>query len=181
MFDYLRSQKRPFTGNCSECGEPKKDRFNTCGERCSKRRWQRLNKPRRRSRQRQYRIRRGGRKGRKSEDQKERANLRARPYIYLLRCAKQRAKEKGFDYSLSIAWAEARWTGKCELTQILFVVGGNDGPLPFSPSLDRIDRTKGYIDGNSRFILHGLNSLKGRGTDEDMKMICRAVLKHEAE
>lgn len=54
-------------------------------------------------------------------------------------------------------------------------------PHPYSPSLDRIWPEVGYVYGNLRFILNGLNALKGRGTDEDLLNICRAVVERNPD
>ena len=95
----------------------------------------------------------------------------------LLEGARRRAKKRGIECTIDGPWLAARWTGKCELTGIEFR-GGNlkSGPSPRSPSIDRIDREKGYIPGNCRVILFGVNALKGCGTDEEMRHIARALI-----
>lgn len=66
---------------------------------------------------------------------------------------------------------------RCALSGLPFRNGGLN---PYSPSLDRIKPELGYVPGNVRVILHGLNSLKSTGTDEDVVAICRAVVeKHK--
>ncbi len=82
---------------------------------------------------------------------------------------------RNLPFTLTDEWARARWTGKCELTGIPFVVEGKHGKF-FSPSLDRIDPKLGYVDGNCRFILFAVNTLKGVGTDEDMMLVARGLV-----
>lgn len=63
--------------------------------------------------------------------------------------------------------------GCCALSGITFPLG----PLtPYSMTIDRIKPELGYTKSNVRFIIFGLNALKGPGTDEDVLKICRAVV-----
>lgn len=43
-------------------------------------------------------------------------------------------------------------------------------------SIDRIDRSQGYVEGNARFILSCLNGFKHDGTDEQMYAIAEALI-----
>jgi hypothetical protein len=99
-----------------------------------------------------------------------------RPWKYLLASARTRAREKGVPFLLTDEWATKRWTGRCEITGIEFRLNGKRGPFPFSPSVDRIDASKGYTEDNTRFILWGCNAIKGTGTDADMIEIARAIV-----
>jgi len=97
------------------------------------------------------------------------------PERYAVSVAKTRAKKRGTEFNLTNDWARARWTGRCELTgcEFVFSVGR---PSPYSPSVDRIDATKGYTQDNCRFILWALNGFKGTGSDETMLTIARALV-----
>lgn len=101
------------------------------------------------------------------------AARRTSGYNALLTFARKRAEKAEVPYTLTIEWAKEHWTGICELSGIpfSFEYSGTGGPRPRSPSLDRVDPKLGYTPENSRFILHGLNAMKGSGTDEDMKEI----------
>lgn len=98
------------------------------------------------------------------------------PFQGLLALAKTRAKEKSIAFDLSREWARETWTGKCAVTGIDFVIGDGSGPAPYSPTIDRIDRSKGYTKDNSRFVLMAVNAFKGRGTDADMLFIAKAIV-----
>lgn len=65
--------------------------------------------------------------------------------------------------------------GVCALSGLSFIRGNGTGPSIFTIGLDRIVPALGYVKGNVRFILHGLNALKSNGTDEDVFKIIRAV------
>lgn len=98
-----------------------------------------------------------------------------RPHIY---SARHRAKTDGLPFDLTAEWGKARWTSCCELTGLpfRFSQSGDHAAGPYAPSLDRIVPEAGYTKANCRFILHGLNSLKGVGTDEDMRRIAMALV-----
>lgn len=97
---------------------------------------------------------------------------------YIVRATKNRAKRKGLPFDLTYKWTAAHYTGFCELTGLPFDLTPGKRSL-YSPSLDRIDNSKGYTQDNCRFILWGLNAFKSDSTDEDIKKIARALLKPE--
>jgi hypothetical protein len=107
-----------------------------------------------------------------------RLNRRLRyPWRHLLKIASERAIKKGVPFSLTEEWAAARWTGRCELTDIEFLPNGlGSGPKPFSPSIDRINPKMGYTPNNCRFILACVNSFKHEGTDKQMFVVARALI-----
>lgn len=108
-------------------------------------------------------------------------NYKARlitPWRPLVRSARLRALEKNVPFSLTHEWATARWTGRCELTGIEFKVGLREsGPKFFSPSIDRIEPVKGYVENNCRFVLWGINAFKHDATDADMFMVAEALMR----
>ena len=99
-----------------------------------------------------------------------------RPWPYLIKYAKDRANAKRISFDLTNEWAESRWTGKCEVSGLRFIpnVGGGKA-TPFSPSIDRLDPEKGYTQENCRFVIFGVNALKGTGTEKDLLDIARAI------
>lgn len=100
---------------------------------------------------------------------------RAQPWRYLLARAKRASKLRGLKFDLTPEWALARFTGRCEVTGLLFKVDGKQGP--FSPSIDRIVPEKGYTRRNCRFVVLGYNMLKHSGSDADARKIARALAK----
>ena len=53
--------------------------------------------------------------------------------------------------------------------------GNGPRPIENSPSLDRIDPTKGYVKGNVWIISHKANVFKSYATHEELKILTDAV------
>lgn len=100
------------------------------------------------------------------------------PWQHLIGAAKGRAEKKGVPFCLSLEWGAERWTGFCEMTGVEFVMAmpGRPGPRIFSPSIDRIEPKLGYVPDNCRFILWGINALKGEATDAEVMLIAEAIV-----
>jgi len=52
------------------------------------------------------------------------------------------------------------------------------GSSPWKPSLDRIDNTKGYVEGNVRFVVSMANMCRNKFDDEDVISFCIKVASH---
>lgn len=68
--------------------------------------------------------------------------------------------------------------GYCEVTKIPFVLGSvKDGAKkPFSPSIDRIDSSKGYCKENIRLVLWQVNLMKGELSDDELLDFCYSII-----
>lgn len=100
---------------------------------------------------------------------------RIRKARQLFSFARYRARLAGLPFDLTREWFELNYTGFCQLTGIRFQnIKRSRNPL--CGSLDRIDPAQGYVMGNCRFILWGLNALKGVGSDALMAEIASAFL-----
>lgn len=104
---------------------------------------------------------------RKVMDQQREA-LKDNPAKGLLKLAKQRSKKSGIE--VAITEAEIIIPEFCPILGVRLEFGkmadrGN------SPSLDRIDSTKGYIPGNVAVISWAANRLKSNGTAEQHRRI----------
>lgn len=97
------------------------------------------------------------------------------PWGPILNSAKTRSLHRNKPFNLTDDWAIDRWTGKCELTGIPFVLGSNTRTL-YSPSLDQIKPGAGYTTDNCRFILWCINAMKDTGTDEDVYRVAQAIV-----
>lgn len=98
----------------------------------------------------------------------------------LCRNARQRARRKGLAYDLDDHIQEIQLiidNGCCELTGIPFDTtyryGTHRMPInPRSPSLDRIDPTKGYVRDNVQVVLSAVNVMKSNwGMDEVVEIV----------
>jgi hypothetical protein len=100
-----------------------------------------------------------------------------RPWKITIMFARDRARDKGVEFSLTSAWGLEHWTGVCAITGIPFVLDhGLAHNHPFSPSLDRIDQALGYTPGNCRFVLSAVNTFRGLMTDEQMREVASAIV-----
>jgi hypothetical protein len=97
------------------------------------------------------------------------------PWKHILRSRFRDALKRGIPFELTPEWAAARWTGCCEMSGIPFdltrtVVGF------YSPSIDKIDASKGYLPDNCRFVLFSVNGFKSVGTDSDVLLVAQAIV-----
>jgi hypothetical protein len=137
----------------------------------------RAHNPKRRERDAEYaRNRRARVEGLSNRERVSMNEARQKDVVkFIVRGAKHRSIKNGHEFDLTLEWARERWTGHCELSGLPF-----DWSRPklheFSPSIDRVDASKGYTQDNCRFILQAINAFKGSWSDETMFMIARALL-----
>ena len=93
------------------------------------------------------------------------------PEWYLYSSAKRRAKKRGVEFDIVVD--DIFIPTHCPILGIeLSFEGGVPGKASdFSPSLDRIDSTKGYIEGNIAVISYRANVIKNNGTIEEHRRI----------
>ena len=85
----------------------------------------------------------------------------------MLNRARNRARERGLEFSLELS--DIKIPDICPILGIpLRVHSGTSGGKPFSPALDRIDNSKGYIPGNVMVISHLANCMKSSATNEQL-------------
>ncbi len=85
--------------------------------------------------------------------------------------AKRRAELKGWDFNLTNDYIEdifpKDWI--CPVFKTKMKINGGDT----SPSIDRVDSTKGYIQGNIQWISYRANNIKGVGTIEEHEAVIK--------
>ena len=99
-----------------------------------------------------------------------------------LASTKQSAKNRGLSFDLTAEWFKARLDrGVCEVTGLPIKIKlykkndmGNRGF--YSPSIDRIDNTVGYIPSNCRLVCWGYNLAKNKFTDRDLCALAVSLL-----
>ena len=89
--------------------------------------------------------------------------------------AKYRAEQRGIEFNLDIE--DIIIPDKCPILECEFVYGTSDN-YDYSPSLDRIDNSKGYIKGNVQVISTKANKMKNSATFEELKNFCKNVLRY---
>lgn len=89
----------------------------------------------------------------------------------MYRGARTRAKERGMDFDLKVT--DIVVPDLCPLLSIPLVRGSNGRLNEGSPTLDRIDNSKGYTKDNVWVISHKANSIKSTATYEEIELVAR--------
>lgn len=79
-----------------------------------------------------------------------------------------RAKRKNVECTITPAYMREITTDRCPVFGTRFVFAGNGGILPSSPSIDRLDPSKGYIEGNVVVISMKANTIKSAYGSKDL-------------
>ncbi len=99
----------------------------------------------------------------------------------LLRGVRRQDPETNLDVSFLLKrWEQQE--GRCDLSGIpMTTIRGSGYRLPTNVSLDRIDRSKGFIKGNIRLVCWQAKQMRGTLDDEELVMFCRLILKDTKE
>ena len=90
--------------------------------------------------------------------------------------AKQRAKARGQVFSLDVE--DIVIPDVCPATGIrLNMNSGKSGAYKNSPSLDRVDNSKGYVKGNVQVLSQCANAMKGAASEEELVRFAEWVLR----
>jgi hypothetical protein len=93
--------------------------------------------------------------------------------------ARERARKKQLNFDISHEYVRSLVTTHCPILGISLEWSLNrdngSSPMAASPSLDRIDPTKGYVKGNVWIISHRANRIKNDATHEELKLVTKAV------
>lgn len=65
----------------------------------------------------------------------------------------------------------------CPILEVPFIYG-TKGNYKYTPSLDRIDNTKGYIKGNIQVISNLANTMKNSASQEELQKFCKNILRY---
>ena len=91
----------------------------------------------------------------------------------LIQPARKRAKQRGLEFNIEIS--DIKIPEYCPVLGIK-LERGQKNSCRSSPSLDRIDSTKGYIKGNVWIISHLANTMKSNATTEELTCFAKWVL-----
>ena len=100
--------------------------------------------------------------------------------------SKNRAKKAGVDHDIDVNYLLEILLEYCPYLGTKFhweakTNCGNRGAHPHSPSIDRIDSSKGYVKGNVAIVSHRANAIKHNATEQELFRIGRAVSLLKAE
>lgn len=99
--------------------------------------------------------------------QKEKQNRRDNPALYLYRSSKIRAKKFNLDFDLEKE--DIIIPDVCPVLRIPLFVGEKQGDN--SPTLDRVDNSKGYTKDNVAVISWKANNLKSNATLDEIEKL----------
>jgi hypothetical protein len=96
-------------------------------------------------------------------------HYRSKPAEHMLRRARARATKNGFEFSITLDDI-LPLPDRCPVFGVPLRIGFMSQD-PWSYSLDRVDNSKGYIQGNVVVMSYKANRLKNDGTAEDHETI----------
>ena len=96
---------------------------------------------------------------------------------YKLRSSRHRAKKKGLEFDLTVDYLMSIFPadGRCPVFGVEFLLERAGMIDPNSLSLDRIDNSKGYVQGNVWFISNRANTIKNSSTLEELELLVSAI------
>lgn len=103
--------------------------------------------------------------------------------ISLVSQSKYRSKQSGREHSINTEYLRGLYIGqegKCALSGIKMTIIGERGSDDYwkSISIDRIDSSKGYIEGNVQLVCTGVNYMKKDMTDTMFIDFCHKVVEN---
>ena len=90
------------------------------------------------------------------------------PEYHMWDRAKRRAKEKNLEFNLEVQ--DIIIPEKCPVFNVPFIISRNN---EYSPSLDRIDNSKGYIKENIQVISRKANTIKSNATYYEIMQVAK--------
>ena len=97
----------------------------------------------------------------------------------LLSSSKHRAKRKNIEHTLTLSWVKEHLAPMvCAASGIPFTfhIEEDRTRAPFSPSIDRVDSSKGYTQDNCQIVCLIYNVAKGEGNHSDVMTLAKALL-----
>lgn len=110
-------------------------------------------------------------KGRERQYRWQKKNPKLMWCAYARLNAKRRAVKKGLPFDLSGSYIYSILPDKCPVFGTAFKFRGNGVLGPTSPSIDRIDPAKGYVEGNIVIISLKANQIKNAFTTSDIRRV----------
>ena len=114
--------------------------------------------------------------GFKEKNAQSKRDSRLRNFVHSMwKKTQERAAKNGLDFN--IEESDIVIPDICPILEVPFEFG-TQGNYPYSPSLDRIDNSKGYVKGNIQVISSKANSMKNSATFDELCKFCKNVLRY---
>lgn len=110
----------------------------------------------------------------KCENKRRQKSYRNNIITRLMMNSKSRAKKTGIEHT--ITYDDIQIPDKCPLLNVKFIIG-KKGDYQYTPTIDRIDSTKGYIPGNVQVICMLANKMKNNATKEECLTFAHNIIK----
>jgi hypothetical protein len=98
---------------------------------------------------------------------------------HMIKRARNSAKENEIAFNIDLDYIRSIVPSHCPIfkTKLEWSTCRGNGsiPLPNSPSIDRIDPSRGYVKGNVWIISHKANRIKNNASHEELKLVTEAV------
>ena len=117
----------------------------------------------------EFNLNRASKDGRECKSNYARFSKENNTLGIMLRGTKSRAKAKNLDFN--ITKSDIHLPNKCPILGIELHIGKGKS-TPNSPTIDRIDSSKGYIKGNVQIISHRANTMKSDATLDEIRLLC---------
>ena len=94
--------------------------------------------------------------------------------------ARRRALNSNIEFNITFEYIKELWNeqkGICALSNVPMTYLLKEGRTPTNISIDKIDRTKGYIKGNIQLVCMACNQIKSDLTEEEMYNFCKKIVK----
>lgn len=112
---------------------------------------------------------------RQCENKRRKKSYDNNPITRMLMNAKARCRKYGFEFNLE--YNDIIIPDKCPLLNVPFELGTKDN-YSFSPTIDRIDSSKGYIKDNVKVISMLANRMKSNATKEQCFQFAKNIIKY---
>jgi hypothetical protein len=90
-------------------------------------------------------------------------------FAYTCKLKKYYCGKNNIDFNLTEEYLKSIWTETCPVFKVKFVMFSKSDDN--SPSLDRIDPLKGYVEGNVCFISARANRIKYNASIQELKQV----------
>ena len=107
--------------------------------------------------------------------EQKREEVRKHKAKYILNRVKRKSLKYGYEFNLDLE--DIVIPDICPILEVPLEMG-TKANYEYSPSIDRIDNSKGYVKGNIQIISKKANSMKNCATYEELQKFCKNVLRY---